>query len=337
LDKVAALKYAPWGEKLATARANLERARQESRDQARKALVEKARADLGAALDRFEELELAGEPGKAAEELRAAREKAGPERAALMGPELAAAEELAAELAAHFAALSKARAGLTGREVELRLRGGETVRGGLERCTADAVLLKVLPPGGAASDAAGRRVRLAELDAAELARFVPEPPSQGAAGQMAQAAALAWSGRPAEAQAALARAGAHPLAARWRQRLQAAASAARAAADRDWQEGPGRAAAGRDKPELARALLAALDAFAERHAGSGGAEARAAEAERLRAEAWRALGPAVYTRWPCDAAEARRRQQETACRPSGPWSSAPAPNWSSSWSPPGSS
>jgi len=116
-----------------------------------------------------------------------------------------------------------------------------------------------------------------------------------------------------DAAEALAKAGGGPAVALYRSRLRAVAldsqdASARAA----WRRIESAAGEGRLTRNVARQLQGMLDEFVKQHGKAGYCRELQEPTRTLKARIEQALVPPVYTQWPFSAAEARRRQEETA-------------------------
>jgi serine/threonine-protein kinase len=307
LEKVAGVNYSPLKVRLVGARDRLETARLAVEQKTSREKAAAARKLLTGILEKMWELAAAGDLRGAAAHVRRTRAGAPADVAALTGEKLAAAGAVAAALTACADHRDRVRAELTGRRVKVALTGGGTISGEVSRVLRGALELKPAGPGGKP-----RAVPFRDIVPGELRRLLPEYAPTGAAGHAALGLALAGDGDLAGAAAALRSARSHPLAAVFAKKVAAAVRAAEGAAEKAWKSGPLALAASAGSRAAARKLLSALKDFERDYGRSAFARARRDEADRLKLAAWKTLGPQVYTRWPFDAAEARRRQLETS-------------------------
>jgi hypothetical protein len=290
LRKAEGLKYAAWAGRLDDLRRRLEEEKKNVAELRTRRLAAEAGRSRDAILDGFDERAAAGRTQEARRFLAEGRAGLSPEQAALVSAELAAAEKVGAELSAQEAARQKTVEALIGRETTLNLRSRAPLKCAITKVAADLFEVQVKYRIGDMEGSRPEKVGFADLAAGELERLLPAYRPGSADGWMA--AALTAVGRKdfAAAEQALASAGVHPLAGRYRRKLDVLRlGQAEAAARADWDSAV-KPLLPANEPTAAEAakLLAALDAYLAAHGQSQRARELGPEIERLRALAGRA-------------------------------------------------
>ncbi|MFH1024330.1 MAG: protein kinase, partial [Planctomycetota bacterium] len=294
LDKLKSVKYAALAGKLAGLRARLDEEKKsvvelEKKRQAARALVERDRI-----LDGFDERMLSGKFAEAAAFVAAERGKIDKDALAPVAGELGAAERAAGEVSAWEAGRRKALENLVGQEHSFDLR-----RGGVSTFTVRKVAENAFEGEARFKSGAIEGVRPVNLPFAELAEgemekrmpaFAPKTPD----GQIALTLVAAGRKDFDAAGKALAAAGEHVLAERYRRVLEVKRfGAAEVAAREAWEALLARPEAGpgaKIPDKSAQNLLIQIAAFEEKHGATTFAASVAGELAALRGRAEAAGG-----------------------------------------------
>ena len=207
-------------------------------------------------------------------------------------------------LAEFWQAVEKGLAKLKGKTLVLGGIGGtlESVEGGV---------LTIRTPAGAT-----KRGNVGDLATAQAVSYSGLGDARDAHSKLVLGVFLLAEGAdPGNVEKALAKAGRSPEAGVYRERAAAAAKAATAAQEDAAREAWGkieRAAKAKLDRGAARRLADSLSDFQKAHRNTRFHATLAKAIRTLKARVARGLEPAVYTQWPFDATEARRRQFATA-------------------------
>ncbi|MFC1671651.1 serine/threonine protein kinase [Planctomycetota bacterium] len=282
MDKLAAVKYAALSGKIVELRARLEKERENVADLARRKAEAGAREKLVAAWDAFDEKILAGDLAGAKAALDSARRneslKPMGETIEKWGALVAGFEEAAA---AEKTAGDKLKS-LVGTEVVLDTTRGKR-KGKVKAVTAGDITLEHEFRINNQSGWTIMKVKLAELTEEEKARLMPVADPKTADGWLAKAAAAMGTKDVAAAETALAKAGSHPLAGHYKEKLDVLRlGETEAAARKAWEEVETLVAGMKEWNKTTGAkLLERLKAFEKEHAASELGKEKAAELAAL--------------------------------------------------------
>jgi eukaryotic-like serine/threonine-protein kinase len=284
LDAIKSLRYAPWKARVVALRTRLEKEKLDVAATERKRQEAAARSQLEEVLDLADDLVARGRPVNAAEQLAAGRKKLNPQQQAAIARELTAAEAVFGSLVAQEKARKAALEKLLGTTTDIRTRTQRYRKCKITKLHPDGLSIEYEKRIMGVRSVMGMKVRFDQLAPGEMARLIPAV-KPGTADEQVAAALVAMHAKrfPAAGEHLLA-AGAHPLIARYRRKLDILKlGAVEAAAKDDW----GRKVLTLSRPRLslsgAKGMLAALDAFETRHGKTAFAGKVKTEAARLRA------------------------------------------------------
>jgi len=282
LDKLAAVKYAALAGEVAGLRARLGKEKKNVAEVARRKAEAAAREKIVAAWDAFDEKIMAGDPAGAKAALDGARrnEDLKPMRETVekWGALLAGFEEAAA---AEKKARDRLKA-LVGTEVTLDTTKGRR-KGKVKQVTEDEIVLEHEFRINNQSGWTVIKVKLDELTEEERTKLMPVADPATAGGWLARAVSAMGAKDVAAADAALEKAGSHPLAAHYREKLDVMKlGAVEVAARKAWEEIETLVAGMKEWNKTTGAkLLEKLKAFEKEHAASELGKEKAAELAAL--------------------------------------------------------
>ncbi len=284
LEKINALRYAPWKDRMAALRSRLEKEKLDVAALELKRARAAARKRLDELLDESDELLAKGRAADAIKRLQSGKKKLTAEQLKGVARELGAAEKVVQSLVARKTSRQAAIDRLVGTRTDLRTRTRRYRKCKITKVHADGLSVEYQQRIMGTTSVVGLKLKFNDFAPGEMDRLLP-PSKPGTPDEQVAAAILAMHARRfSEAETWLKSAGAQPLVGRYRRKMDILKLGAVEAAAKTYWDGEVQPKARPKYVSLpaAKAMIAALDDFAAKHGKTAFGRGRKAEAARLR-------------------------------------------------------
>jgi Protein kinase domain/Galactose oxidase, central domain len=284
LAKVKSLRYAAYAPKLGELSARLEKEKLDVAANFQKQKLARARKAFESIMTGYDELMLAGKWRRAGEFVAGKKQNLDAQVRKDLPPGLDEARKIAKLLADWQAGRKDALKDLVGKQIELKKRTGDTVKGELVKVLGNTLFVKVTFRIGGTVGSSRRDVRFSELAPGELEKLLPAFKAKGTGGHLA-AMHLAMSRKDfPTARRELASAGKHHLTRHYATRIEIAEKGAvEFNAEKVWLADVAPLLKKEYAPKEAKAVLAALDGYRAAHGSTKFAATRKSEVANARA------------------------------------------------------
>jgi serine/threonine protein kinase len=290
LEKLKTIKYAVMNKKISELKASLEKQKLNAAANLLKQQQAQASKALVNILEGFDKLILAGKYQEAHQHLSTSKAKLDGSLIKAMPPGLKAAEIIVGKLLAFQVESRKALSDLRGKQISLRTRAGQPLKGLVKEITATGFKIRVRFRIGNSWGESLRKVAFSDLAPGVFEKLTPKFSPRDSDGYMAAALLAMTRGNQTAAGQALKAAGKHPLWARYSRHLDVLALGVKEAnAKEDWEKQITKLISPRYSPAAGKRLLAALDVFGKTHGATDLAKEKKEQIAKMRSAAEAAI------------------------------------------------